>query len=273
VPPTRGPQSISEVDKAFLARQAPRALARRDDAYFLRQHLVWGDWLVTGVVGLVGLFALGWPATTAALILVAGFWLGWLGDVVFVVARRRAVAQALGEAHDNAYVWALVDVLRGRLRDTAGVRSGPGMGLSIVVDLVAGAAATALLLRGFGNAGIDVARVLQSKAFVSGTAILLATGVLPLLAARLTARGDLLEPPMFSVGQRGIGLLLLVFGLMAAGGGTLAAAVLVSCAYGFFLLMGAIELIWGLPMLRAEGDWLRRQREGAGMVHVTPADA
>ncbi|HVF35978.1 MAG TPA: hypothetical protein VND91_11705 [Candidatus Saccharimonadia bacterium] len=254
-----GPAPISEVDRAFFARHAPRALARRDDAWFLRQRLVWADWLVTGVVGLLGLYVFGWSATTAALVLVAGFWLGWLGDVVFAIARGRALAQAIGEAHDDEYVWALVEVMRGRRRDTAGVRSGPGMGLSIVVDFVAGAVATALLLRGFASAGIDVVEVVRSKAFVSGTAILLATGVLPLLASRLTARGDSLEPPMFRVGQRGIGLLVLVFALMAAGGGALAATTLMAGAFGFLLVMGAIQTLVDVPHRRAAAEWLRRE--------------
>lgn len=263
MPPT-GLSSIPEVDRAFFARHAPRALARRDDAYFLRQRLVWADWLVTGVVGLLGLYRFGWSPTTAALVLVAGFWLGWLGEVVFVIARGRALAQALGEAHDDEYVWALVDVLRGRRRDAAGVRSGPGMGLSIVVDLVAGAAATALLLRGFAGAGIDVVEVVRSNAFVSGTAILLATGVLPLLASRLTARSDALEPPMFRVGQRGIGLLVLVFALMAAGGGALAAKTLMAGAFGFLLSIGAIQSFVDVPRQRDRADWLRhRLRSGS----------
>lgn len=255
-----GSESISDIDRAFFARHAPRALARRDDAYFLRQRLVWADWLVTGIVGLLGLYVFGWPATTAALVLVAGFWLGWLGEVVIVIARGRALAQAIGEAHDNEYVWALVDVMRGKRRDTAGVRSGPGMGLSIVVDLVAGGVATALLMRGFASAGIEVVEVVRSQAFVSGTAILLATGVLPLLASRLTARADALEPPMFRVGQRGIGLIVLVFALMAAGGGALAAKTLMTGAFGFLLVMGAIMSFVDVPRQRDAVDWLRRMR-------------
>lgn len=65
---------------------------------------------------------------------------------------------------------------------------------------------------------------------------------------------------MFRVGQRGIGLLVLSFALMAAGGGGLDGAWLGGAAYGFFLLMGLIELIGGVPRARAEAAWLRRRR-------------
>jgi hypothetical protein len=51
--------------------------------------------------------------------------------------------------------------------------------------------------------------------------------------------------------------LVLVFALMAGGGGSLAATALVGCAYGFFVVMGLVELVWGMPALRAEADWVR----------------
>ena len=67
-------------------------------------------------------------------------------------------------------------------------RAGPSLGVSLVVDLVAGAAATALMLRGFDAAGAYVAATLRSGAFLGGTAVVFATGVVPLMVSRLTAR-------------------------------------------------------------------------------------
>ena len=260
----RLPEPLNDVDRAFLARHAPSALARRGAPFFLRQRLVWGDWIVTGIVGLVGLHALGWSATTAAFVLIAGFWLGWLGDVAFVLARGRALAAAIADAADDDYLWALVGVLRGQRRSAAGYgRGGPGMGVSIVVDLVAGAAATLLAWRGFAEAGVDVEATLRSADFLSASAILFATGVLPLFVSRLTARVEVLEPPVFRVGQRGIGLVVFVFALMAAGGGTLAPKVMMTVAFAFLLLMGLVQLAFDLPHRQRAAAWLREQRAEA----------
>lgn len=252
--------SLSEADSAFFARHAPAALARRDAAYFRRQRLSWGDRVATGVVGLLGLYVLGWPALTTALVLVAGFWFVWLGDFLFWLARRDAIAVASGVAADDEYVWALLRVLRGERRDAAGMgRAGPPFGVSIVVDLVAGAAATALLARGVFASGAELAGVLRSGAFVGGAMVMFATGFPPLLVARLRAASGAVEPPLFRYGQRGIGLLVLVFALMAAGGGALSTTAMLTAAYVFLVAIGVLQWAIDLPRQQRAAEFLRRQ--------------
>ena len=254
-------QRLPPTEQAFFVRESPGALARRDDAWLQRRRLAWIDWIVTGSVGVVGLRLLGWDAAVAALVFLAGFWLGVIADAILWALRRRSIAEAQARDVDDRAVWAIVDALRGRTRSPAPVRGSPAFGFALAVDAVAGLVATALFVRGSTAAGIDMEATLREGAFATGVA-LVAAGLLPSLVARLRARADENALPPFQAGQRGIGLLVLVFGLMAMGGGSLTATRLLTAAFAFVAVTGAIELAFGVPRERAAAEWLRREREG-----------
>lgn len=253
-------------NQEWFVQYTPIALARRDAHYFVSLRRRWIDWLLTGSIGLFGMLVLDWSSIQAALLLLITHWLGWLLDLLQWRLRARALPFAYRVELDDIRFWQTVAILRGKRRATRDAMSAPPLGLSISVDLVAGAVATVLMLEGLQRGGAEVLAVLVSPGVVVAALLILAFGVLPSVRGRLEVQADgSVMLPLFRVGQRGIGLLVLVFGLMAVGGGTLAGSWLMGCVYGFFVLMGAIELRWGVTHAQAEVDWLLRERERAGV--------
>jgi hypothetical protein len=255
--PPLGLEALAVSDQAFFAQHADSALRRRDARFFEARRALWVDWLLTGGIGLFGLLVLGWSAATAALLLLATFWVGLIADLVLWLLRSRELRISYQSAGDDMRFWQLVALLRGKRRQPPDPGSHPPLVLSLCVDLVAGCTASVLMLSGLDTAGIDLIAELTSPGLLISAALVAAGGIGPGLRARFTPAADGSVPlPVFSVGQRGIGLLVLTFALMAVGGGALSARLLMGCAYGFFVLMAAIELIWGVPELRRERDWL-----------------
>jgi hypothetical protein len=242
----------------WFSERAEAALARRDGAI---RSLTWRwtDWVVTGAVGLGGLLWLGWSGLEAALLLLLRHWSGWCIDVLQWRLRTAELRVGYAIDCDDRRFWQIVALLRGgRARDTS---ADPAPGFSVAVDLVAGAVASVLILQGVEAAGASLPQALASADLRVAAVLVVALGVLPTLHARLAPGADgSVALLVFRVGQRGIGLLVLSFALMAAGGGGLDGAWLGGAAYGFVLLMGLIELIGGVPQARAEAAWLRRRR-------------
>lgn len=261
--PSLGLEDLIASDQALFAEHAERALSRRDKHFFKARRALWIDWLLTGGIGLFGLLVLGWSAATAALLLLATFWLGWLADLVLWLLRSRGLQISYQRAGDDMRFWQIVAILRGKRRQAPDIRSHPTLGLSLCVDLVAGGSASVLMLNGLHIAGNDLIAELTSPGLMISVALIIIGGIGPGLRARFSPAADGSVPlPVFSVGQRGIGLLVLTFALIAAGGGTLSASLLMGCAYGFFVLMAAIELIWGLRELRVDAEWVQKFRQG-----------
>lgn len=250
-------------ERAWFDARAVHALARRDAAFLTARRALWIEWVATGTIGLAGLFVFGWSAADAAWLLLVAFWLTSLVDLVQWLLRRPGLAISVQHATEDLHFWQHVAVRRGRQRSAPSAGGHPSLGLGVAVDGVAGTVASVLLVQGLARDGVDPAASLGSIGLWIGAVIAVVGGFAATLRARLTRRADGSTPlPVFAVGQRGIGLLVLVFALMALGGGTLAASALVGCAYGFFVLMGLVELVWGMPALHAEADWVRAELEG-----------
>src|SRR5687767_7330048 len=174
-----GWDDLCSADHTLFLRDVDAAVARRGDAYFAAQRALWLDWVATGTVGLTGMFVLGWSATTSALLLLASFWLGWLVDVVQWRVRGAAVAAAQWRESDDERIWQIAALLHGERRRLPDARGQPGLGLSIAVDLVAGLAASALLVRGFEAAGVDLANDLRSPHLLVAVGLVVVGGTLP----------------------------------------------------------------------------------------------
>lgn len=136
---------LSAEDRALYARHAATALARRGEPFFRTRRALWIEWLVTGGAGLFGLLVLGWSSATAAVLMLAGFWLSWLTDAV--IWRRRSEGLALGcrQAGEDLRFWQIVAILRGERRQPPDVTGHPTPGFSLCVDALASTAATFLL--------------------------------------------------------------------------------------------------------------------------------
>lgn len=251
-------------DRKLFVRLHVEATTHRDARYFASQRARWGEWCTQGAVGLFGLLVLGWSGDTAALLLFAAFWLNWLTDMAQWALHRRELAQAALHEDERAHYWQLVAFLRGRWRETPQYARGPALVAGLVIDVFWGAVATVLFAFGLRAAQVDAARLLASASLWIG-ALLLLVSMLPTLPARLRPGAHrTLALPQFRYGQRGIGLCLLVFGLMAVGGGRLGGSVLVGCVDGFALLVGLVNLTWGVRSERADLAWIEQQTAAIG---------
>lgn len=255
---SRAWDSLPAPDQKLFLRQAGAALARRGKAFVRGRRALWFDWLLTGTLGLFGIFVFGWSSIEATLLLIASFWLGWLADLVLWFTRSKALAMRYGIVVDDMRFWQIVAILRGKRRQPADARSHPTLGLSLIVDLVAGATATGLLVRGLTSSGVVISEAAASRSLLASIMVIALLGIAPSLRARLRRASDgSVELPPFCAGQRGIGLLVVVFALMGIGGGRLSAQLIVGTVNGFFIIMALVELIWGIPDLIREADWAR----------------
>lgn len=256
-------QALAEDDRSFVRAHLDGALARRGADFLRARRALWIQWLSNGCIGIGGMLFLGWSARQAVLLMLATFWLGWIEDVVVWLLRPRGLAISLQHTGDDLRFWQFVAILRKRRKQAPDTTGHPSLALGLIVDLVAGVAASVLILSGLERGGSDVQRALATPSLALAIAVAIAVGFIPSLRARLARSGDGSTPlPLFAVGQRGIGMLVLAFGLMALGGGSLAPALLVGCAYGFGMLMASIELAWGIPALRDDARWVEALRDG-----------
>jgi len=254
-------KALETGDQKWFVQHTPTALARREAGYLSSLRRRWIEWLMTGGIGLFGLLVLDWSALHAVVLLLITHWFQWLTDLVQWRLRAKALPLAYRIEHDDTRFWQLVAILRGKRRAAPDTSTAPPLGLSIAVDLVAGAVATVLTLQGLQRGAAEVLPALISPSVGAAALLILAFGVVPDLRSRLALQPDgSVTLPVFRVGQRGIGLLVLVFGLMTAGGGTLAGSWLMGCVYGFLMLIGAIELRWGVAYAKSEIEWLQRER-------------
>lgn len=260
--PSAALQALAEDDRRFVRTHLDGALARRGADFLRARRALWIQWLSSGCIGIGGMLFLGWSGQQAALLMLATFWLGWIEDVVVWRLRSSGLAISVQHAVDDLRFWQFVSVLRERRKQAPDTAGHPSLALGLIVDFVAGATASVLILSGLDRGGSDVQRALATPSLLLAIAVAIAVGFIPSLRARLARSGDGSTPlPLFAVGQRGIGMLMLAFGLMALGGGSIAPALLVGCAYGFGMLMASIELAWGIPALRDDVRWAEALRD------------
>jgi hypothetical protein len=263
--------ALTAQDQALFRENAATALARRGTHFIQAKRAMWANWLLSGMLGLFGMFVLGWSSTSAAVLLIAGFWLGWLADLVLRLFRSDALAISYQHAGDDLWFWQTVAILRGKRKQAPDAARQPSVSLSLIVDLVAGGTATLLALNAFADAGADIGDVLRSPSMLISIASMAIFGVAPSLWTRMRRADDgSIQLPVFCAGQRGIGLLVLVFALTGFGGGRLSTTILMQVTYGFFLTMASIELLWGIPELIREGEWVKHL--GSEQVHSPKAD-
>jgi hypothetical protein len=250
-------QVLDRDDRQFMREHAAGALARRGPEFLRARKALWVQWLCGGAIGLAGIGLLHWSSREAALLLLVTFWLGWIEDLI--IARLRADGLAIGLQHaaDDLRVWQFVALLRGRRKQPPDPAGHPPVALGLIVDAVAGITASVLVISGMQPVNLDAWSATSTLGLALAVALSIASGTWPSLRARLVRGKDGSTPlPAFAVGQRGIGLLVLAFGLMAVQGGALAPVVLVASAWVFRIVMAAIELIWGMPLLRADARWI-----------------
>ena len=248
---------LDPLDLAFLGREAPGAIARRG-AVWLRMRIVSNlEAIVLALVTLYGLLVLGWGPELAIAMMFGGLAIAWLGDAVLWAFRRRAAAVAAGREIDDRAVWAIVDTLRGRTDSPRRVGGDLPLGVSLVADAIGLAVATALVTRAWEARGFGIGELLEEPGLVVGLAIT-AIAALPAQVGRLVSPAEAIVLPRARSGQRGIGIVVLVFALMAAGGGTFSPVLLPAIAAGLVGGIALLDLGATLPAERVACEWLAR---------------
>ncbi|MGA9335757.1 MAG: hypothetical protein WBV39_15860 [Rudaea sp.] len=262
--------ALTAQDQALFREHVASAMGRHGKFFIRARRAMWTDWLLTGSLGLLGIFVLGWSSTSAAVLLLAGFWLGWVADLALRILRSDALVISYQHAGGDLWFWQTVAILRGKRRQAANAPQCPSLGFSLIVDLVAGAAVTLLAVNGLADSDTKLGPALRSPSVILSIVSVAVFGVAPALWIRMQRAPDgSIQLPVFAVGQRGIGLLVFVFALMGLGGGQLLASILMAVTYGFFVIMATIEFVWGIPELIREREWVEKQR--ADHLHSTHA--
>jgi hypothetical protein len=243
-------------------RDAPAALARRNNAYLLGVAVNVAQWLLIGGLGLLGLYHWRWTAGDMLLVFVAGVVASILADALkWVFARRRMLAEYQTMENDRL-VWAMLDAETQQTTEIPAHRIEPrSPGRALLMDLVSGALGLWALSAQRPAIGLDAEAFagLASDVQLALLAMLLAP-VLSMLAAafahRRTEGGyDDLE---FRAGGRGIGLLLLAAALAFSSQGEEGARGVMLFIHWTTVVAGVLSVA-GVAIMALERNRLRRR--------------
>ena len=120
------------IDPRLLATIGPVALRNRDARWFSLQKQESLESIASGVIGLVGVLLLGWPALGMMLFLIMSLWVGLLTDLVRLLRSPDALRASLQWQRTEEHLWALVRAVRCGLpppREGKPLPGGPGLQL------------------------------------------------------------------------------------------------------------------------------------------------
>lgn len=120
------------IDPHLLATIGPGALRNRDARWFSLQKQGSLESIASGVIGLVGVLVLGWPALGMMLFLIMSLWVGLLTDLARLLLYPDALRTSLQWQRSEEQLWALVRAVRRDLpppREGRPLPGGPGLQL------------------------------------------------------------------------------------------------------------------------------------------------
>jgi len=256
---------ITAADLARFRKNAPAALARRGGG-FLAESV--GNALalsITGLIPIVGLVWFGWSASEMLVFLIAGLWIGILGDLAKFALLPGQVRRFGAAYYEDWQVWVVAGALR------RGKNEAPRSHLeakytpvaAVFVDLVFGGVATAILCVVLAKSGFDFRQELQHNSWLAKSIAALAiyeTAFTLWEVVRHRLGGDAAGQVRVALGMRGLGLFLLMFLVVMLddalhdNGATARIALLTVNAA--ILILATINLV-GLYWVQAETNWLR----------------
>jgi hypothetical protein len=259
-PQRAAPIPITAAMRAAFRRDAPAALARRNDAYLLGIAINVAQWLAIGGIGLFGLHAWGWSAGQMLLVFVAGIVAAILADALKWIFARRTMRAQYATMERDRLVWAMRDAQARGADEIAADRLQPkSPGPLLLIDLLVGSVGTWLLWGQLADLGLDPRRLADwAPSLQLALAIVLLLPLLSMLAAALAHQRseggyDDLE---FRAGGRGIGLLLLAAALAFFGDGEAAARGMMNFVNWATVVAGLLS-IGGVAVMRHERNSLR----------------
>lgn len=256
------PVKISAQMRQSFKRNAPAALARRNNAYLLSVAVNVAQWLLIGGFGLLGLYRWQWTASEMLLVFVAGIVASIIADgLKWLFARRQMLAEYQKMENDRL-VWAMLDAEAQQATEIPADRLEPRFpGRAVLMDIVLGALGLWALSAQRPAFGLstDAWNGLTPEVQLALLTVLLAP-VLSMLAAafahqRAEGGHDDLE---FRAGGRGIGLILLAAALAFSGTGEDGARGMMLFVNWATVVAGVMSIA-GVAIMAGERNRLRRR--------------
>ena len=255
------PIRITAQMRQGFKRNAPAALARRNNAYLSSVAVNVAQWLLIGGLGLLGLYQWQWTAIEMLLVFVAGIVASIVADgLKWLFARRQMLAEYQKMENDRL-VWAMLDADAKQASEIPADRLEPRFpGRALLLDFVLGTLGLWLLSAQLPASGLDAGTWSGLTSEVQlALLVVLSAPVLSMLTAAFAhkrAEGgyDDLE---FRAGGRGIGLILLAAALAFFGEGEEAARGVMLFVNWTTVIAGVMSIA-GVAIMLGERNRLRR---------------
>ncbi|MAS95695.1 MAG: hypothetical protein CMO55_21040 [Verrucomicrobiales bacterium] len=260
------PLDSAQMDR--FHRVAPGTLARRDTAFYRRELTLGFEFLLTGVIAIVGTLAFGWSAMNWLVFLIIGTFSGILTDTIKLFFLNKPINQHADNSADDQFVGLVCDALRKGEKEIPKMQDGgrykPEIGL--VFDLVFAPVSTLLIYFTVKENGFDGWNELfGQKHFLTSVigfcAWQLLMTVWEIVSFRMTTNPE--NPVKILLGGRGVGLFFLFFLTAATGSCTKDQTdytVALYVANGLLILMGLLNT-FGILSIRNDSRWLREYLE------------
>ncbi len=258
---TPPPVKITAQMRQEFQRNAPAALARRNNAYLAGMAVNVAQWLLIGSLGLLGIYHWQWTASEMLLVFVAGIVAAIVADSLKWLFARGTMRAEYQKMQDDRLVWEVLAADAKQANQIPGDRlQSKSPGPLLLMDIVIGAFGIWLLWAQLPAFGLDA----ESSSDISvgvklALLVVLLAPVLSMLVATFAhqrAEGgyDELE---FRAGGRGIGLVLLAGALAFYGKGEEAARGMMLFVNWATVIVGVMSIA-GVAIILQERNALRK---------------
>jgi hypothetical protein len=250
---------------ARMRRDAPAALSRRAQCMAADEVVEVAQMMLAAVLSLAALWLWGAPADVLLLLLLAGAWIGIVGEWLKYILMRGAVEHELAESAADRFVWAIAAALRSgkaEIHESSLEETPPARGF--VIDLVFGGFATVMIVVIAAAEGalrelhLDIGlRVLI------GALLALQVGGILMMARRYRSDHGPKPAPQFAAGWRGSCLFLLMFALLFAQWAATDAwlHIALTVAHLGIFMLGGLGWYLGARVQPNETRWLREHMQ------------
>jgi hypothetical protein len=270
---------ITPAHHRLLAEHGSAALARRDRGFFFEQYVGGLELAWVAACGLWGLLVAGWEPVSSLLLLLAGYWVRNVGELIKLLLARVQVDRWSAIFNRDQEVWSVVSAMKlgfGRVsRNDA--RYAPAVG--VFFDWLLTAVCSVALLLYLRHAGIDAWASVQSEQAWAGV-LAIGLGVQLLMTVGIVIQhsvGSARDRPVaMRAGVLGPGLTIVCIASIVAINGleidpAHSARTILYCFLGGILLLLPLYAL-GIFLMRLDAAWLRRYLRDGPPAGATRSD-
>jgi len=256
---------ITAAHHRLLAEHGAAALARRDRGFFFEQYVGGLELAWVAACGLWGLLVAGWEPVSSLLLLLAGYWVRNLGELIKLLLARTQVERWSETFNRDQEVWSTATGMMlgfGRMA-RSDTRYAPAVG--VFLDCLLTGVCSAAVLLYLRQSGIDVWASVQSEhAYVGvlgvslGVQLLMTVGIV--IQHSVGSARD--RPVAMRAGALGPGLIVVCIASISAINALQiapeqSARTILYCFLGGILLLLPLYAL-GIFVMRRDVAWLRR---------------